>query len=132
MKIKNATMAVCLSLCATSALADVAVFATHNIVSAVEDAAGTQVTIDVTVRNDGEALSGLNLMTMDPFFAVDRAPAIEVGTLAEGETRVIRWTTNSPYAPEFFNDPFVLAFQGIASATAGEQAFPVVSNGGAQ
>lgn len=132
MRFKTATMAVCYSLCTTSALADVAVFATHNIVSAVEDAAGTQVTIDVTVRNEGEALTGFNLMTMDPVFPADSAPVIEVGVFAEGETRVLRWTTNSRYAPEFFNSPFILAFQGVSSSATGEQAFPVVSNGEAQ
>lgn len=132
MKIKNATMAVCLSLCATSALADVAVFASHNIVSAVEDAAGTQVTIDVTVRNDGEALDGVVLKSIESYFLSGASSDISIGSIAAGESRTVRWTVPSEFPVDFFDHQPVLAFHAFGATAAGGTEFSVLSNEGVQ
>lgn len=132
MNLKNATLALCFSLCATATQAQVAVVASHRVIDVFTDSTSTQVTIDITLRNTGEALESMTMTSLEPYFTEGQIVTVDIGSLAEGETRVVRWVTRSLFAPEFFVDPHMLAFHGSASAASGVQAFPVVSDEEAQ
>jgi len=128
MKLKSVTIAILLLLCAAAAQAEVAISATHRVVNITGDGISTQVTINLTLVNNGEAVDTLSLVAHESCLMTAENSTVEVGALATGETRAVSWATDSNCVAEYFSDPRMLAFQGNASTTSGEQSFPVVSN----
>lgn len=75
-------MALCLSLCATATQAQFAVVASHRVIDVFTDATSTQVTIDLTLRNDGEALGSMTTTSLEPYFVDGQIVTVDIGALA--------------------------------------------------
>ena len=129
MKSKYVVIAFYLLLGAATAHADVSLSATHRLVDATDNGENTQVTIDVTVTNNGEALSNITLNVREIFFADDQIMTFDVGALNSGDSRVLHIDTTSNYSASFFQEGQMFSLTGSAISVAGDVELSLASDG---
>lgn len=126
------TTALGLILCCgptTSALADDGLDIQYRVTAYQPTPSGSDVTLELTIQNHGEGdLRDVRLTSADPALALNpQTTAIHLGTVAVGNSAVMRWRVLSPVAAEYLLSGTPLAFNADAVRDGQRVAFPVYS-----